>query len=71
VRLRTAEDLCDLLPAGLPSPFSTADLARLAKIPRWLAQKMAYCLRKTGAVVSVAKRGNALLYQQPPRRRAA
>jgi hypothetical protein len=61
-RLRTAGDLAALLPAGLAEPFSTADLARRCGIPRWLAQKMAYCLRRTGAVACLGKRGNSWLY---------
>ena len=69
--LRTAADLLSLLPAGLPCPFTTGDLATAAEIPRWLAQKMAYCLRKTGAAEEVGKRGNSLLYEVPRRRRAA
>lgn len=60
--LQTADDLTALLPDTLPHPFSTADLAAAAGIPRWLAQKMAYCLRQTGAATPVGKQGNALLY---------
>lgn len=67
-QLRTVFDLVAALPAALTggdrdASFSTADLAREAEIPRWLAQKAAYCLRKTGAATVVAKSGNALLYQ--------
>ena len=71
--LRTLADLRALLPATLISPFTTEDLAREANIPRWVAQKMAYCLRKTGAVESVGKRGRAMLYHLPQHksRRAA
>ena len=71
--LRTLSDLRALLPEGLTSPFTTEDLAREAKIPRWIAQKMAYCLRKTGAVESLGKQGRAMLYGLPKekRRRAA
>ncbi|MGQ0636902.1 MAG: hypothetical protein ACT4QC_20020 [Planctomycetaceae bacterium] len=61
-RLQTADDLAALLPKGLEQPFTTADLARRAGIPRWLAQKMAYCLRRTGAVASPGKKGRAWLY---------
>jgi hypothetical protein len=60
--LRTLADLKGLLPADLPQPFSTADIAQQAGIPRWLAQKAAYCLRKTGAVRLDGKSGNTLLY---------
>lgn len=70
--LRTAEDLSRLLPDDLPGAFATADIARHAAIPRWLAQKMAYCLRRAGRITACGKRGNAWLYQQtdePPTRR--
>jgi len=60
--LQTNADLCRLLPAGLPDTFTTADIARLADIPRWLSQKMAYCLRRTGAVNIAGKRRNAIVY---------
>ena len=63
LELRTTGDLLALLPENLPEPFLTEDIARLAGIPRWLAQKMAYCLRKTGAVTIAGKRGNAVLYR--------
>jgi hypothetical protein len=69
--LRTAADLADFLPPGLEERFTTADIARLADIPRWLAQKMAYCLRSTGAVEVVGKRKNAILYALVKRDRAA
>ncbi len=69
--LRTAADLADLLPPGLEERFTTADIARLADIPRWLAQKMAYCLRSTGAVAVVGKRKNAMLYAVTACERAA
>jgi hypothetical protein len=59
---QTNAELCQLLPAGLADTFTTADIARLAKIPRWLAQKMAYCLRRTAGIVIAGKRRNAVLY---------
>ncbi|REK21050.1 MAG: hypothetical protein DWQ45_03205 [Planctomycetota bacterium] len=65
---RTAADLCELLPPGLPAEFTTADVARQTKIPRWLAQKMAYCLRKTGAAEVVGKQGNSIVYALSQRR---
>lgn len=73
---RTASDLCRMLPEGLGAVFSTAEMANLAGIPRWLAQKMAYCLRKTDAVRLAGKRRNSLLYELlpqpvPKRRRKA
>jgi hypothetical protein len=68
---QTNADLCQLLPAGLADTFTTADIARLAKIPRWLAQKMAYCLRRTGGVEIAGKRRNAVVYALAPSGRAA
>jgi len=61
-RLRTARDLRKLLPASLPSEFTTLELAAAAGIPRWLAQKMAYCLRKAGAIEVLGKQRRAVLY---------
>lgn len=68
---RTMKDFAALLPRELESPFSTADLAKQAKIPRWLAQKMVYFLRKIGAIEAVGKAKNSVLYQAPRRRKAA
>jgi len=55
-------DLAALLPPGLPERFTTADLAGAMDGPRWLAQKMAYCLRKMDAIVQVGTRGRSNLY---------
>ncbi len=70
--LNTTDDLLRFLPDTLPMEFSTADLANLAEIPRWLAQKMAYVLRHTGAVEVAGKKRNSVVYRQPkPHQRAA
>jgi len=45
---REVADLADLVPAGLPTEFTTAELAIEANIPRRTAQQMAYCLRAAG-----------------------
>lgn len=71
---KTARDLAQLLPTTLPTPFQTLDVAREAAIPRWLAQKMVYCLKQSGAITPVGKAGNAVLYRnitQPWRKRKA
>ncbi|MFM7160356.1 MAG: hypothetical protein ACKO3P_08290 [Planctomycetaceae bacterium] len=67
--IRTPADLGAFLPAGRPREFTTADLAQLGEIPRWLGQRIAYCLRETGAARQVGKRGNAGLYSLTSRRR--
>jgi hypothetical protein len=59
---QTIGQLCELLPEALASEFTTAELAVAAKIPRWLAQKMAYCLRNCGGITIVGKRRNAIVY---------
>lgn len=69
--LRTVKDLQKLLPSSLPALFTTDDLAKCAQIPRWLAQKVAYCLRKTGAIQTAGKQGHAWLYEIPKRKRRA
>jgi hypothetical protein len=58
----TPSDLAVLIPASLEDPFNTAELATAAAIPRWLAQKMAYCLREMGAIMAVSRRRNAYQY---------
>ncbi len=55
-------DLAALLPHDLPDPFTTADLAARAKLPRRLAGQMAYCLREMGQIQTVGKQGNGWLY---------
>ena len=62
-RYRNAGDLLSLLPGGLERPFHTGHLAEQLDVPRWAAQRIAYCLRQTGAVCQVGKAGNALLYE--------
>jgi hypothetical protein len=62
-RIRSSSDLAELLPAGLPALFSTADIAGSAGLSRRLAQQMVYCLRETGGVKIAGKEGNALLYR--------
>jgi hypothetical protein len=66
VTLKNTADLLRLLPDGLAESFTTEEIARLAPMPRWLAQKMAYCLRKTGAIEQLGKRGNSWLYRALP-----
>lgn len=61
---RTAADLFKLVPGRLPSPFHTGQLAKILGVERWIAQRVAYCLRETGATTQVGKSGNAILYKR-------
>jgi hypothetical protein len=63
-RFRSAADLFRLLREPLPDVFSTADLAQSLGEARWLAQKLAYCLREAGELIICGKDGNALLYRR-------
>jgi hypothetical protein len=59
---RKPTDYLGLIPLESPDPFSTYELSECIGQPRWLAQKMAYCLRHMDALEVVGKNGNALLY---------
>jgi hypothetical protein len=59
-----AEEISKLLPGNLPAEFTTADIAISSDMPRWLAQKMAYCLRKMGVIQIIGKRKRANLYSR-------
>lgn len=57
-------DFLALLPESLDEPFTTAELAAAWGVPRWLAQKGAYCLHRMGALARCGKRGNAWRYRR-------
>ncbi|HEV2971961.1 MAG TPA: hypothetical protein VGY55_18455 [Pirellulales bacterium] len=61
-RLQTIGDLAALIACPLPSPFHTAHLAAGLDIPRWSAQRIAYCMHRMGAIHQVGKQRNAWLY---------
>ncbi|MCI0361646.1 MAG: hypothetical protein L0211_24445 [Planctomycetaceae bacterium] len=63
-RFRAHADLWRLVPAGLAEPFHTGELAESLGVRRWIAQRIAYCLRKTGAADIAGKKGNAWLYRR-------
>ena len=62
VRIDGVAALIALVPTDLPEPFTTADLAHALGRPRLLAQRMAYCLARAGAIVPVGKTGNTVRY---------
>jgi hypothetical protein len=55
-------DLAALIPAALAEPFTAAALAEAIGQPRWLAQKMVYCLRGAGAISAAGKQGRSVQY---------
>ncbi len=59
------EELLDVLPANLPDPFTTADIASGLDRSRHLAQEVAYCLRVSGAVATVGRDRRGVLYRLP------
>ena len=61
--LSTAADLQGLIPPGLPNPFHTGQLSQTLGAPRWIAQRVAYCLREMGVARVIGKQGNTLLYE--------
>lgn len=63
----TPADLGKLIPKTLEQPFTTGELAVAIAKPRWLAQKMAYCLRELGVIHPEGKCGNAILYVRTKR----
>ncbi|HSJ33893.1 MAG TPA: hypothetical protein VLB85_02455 [Acidimicrobiia bacterium] len=64
VVLESPATLAALLPVGLPTEFTTADLASDLGCGRRLAQQMTYCLRHVGAIEIVGKSGNSMLYSR-------
>ena len=62
--LARAEDLWTLLPDGCDgrAPFTTFDLAERLDRPLWFAQRLAYCLRLTGAARVAGKAGHRVVY---------
>ncbi len=62
--LSRGTDLWRLIPQDWDweDPFTTKDLARRLERPVFVAQRIAYCLRHTGAAELVGKRRNSLVY---------
>lgn len=66
--IRSAEELFDLFPQAVQhlcreAPFTTADFASAAEVPRWLAQKVAYCFRRLNLWETIGKQDRSWLYQ--------
>ena len=63
-QFQAAADLLALLPADLPDQFHSGHVADQLAIRRWIAQRIVYCLRQTGAAETCGKAGNAVLYRR-------
>ena len=61
--LTSAADLWGCLELDLPEVFTTADLATGGAMPRWLAQKAAWCFRQMNYIEPCGKQGNAIEYR--------
>lgn len=58
------EDYRIFLPDELPVRFTSKDLAKTGKLPRYLAQKALYCLHQLNLVERVDRRGRAHIYRR-------
>jgi hypothetical protein len=56
------KDFLLLIPDSLQRPFTSNMLAEATKIPKRIARKMTYCMRKIGVLKIVGKERNAFLY---------
>lgn len=73
IRLKTAADLWRELAVSLTGEFTTGELAAAIGVPRWLAQKAAWCFRRMEFIDACGKQGNSIVYRlvKKSRRRAA
>lgn len=72
----TEKELWGFLNVAVPDVFTTRDLATHGRMPRWLAQKAAYCFRQMNWFEVCGKQGNNIEYRLRPtgrrfRRKAA
>lgn len=65
-RIDTPADLCDLLPAGLPEPFTTADIVAASGRSKRLAMRAVYCLERSGGITRHARDGRRMAYSRVP-----
>jgi hypothetical protein len=63
IRIDTPADLLELLPVGLPSAFTSTDIASASRRTRHLAMRATYCLQRSGAARCIGRRGRAQVYE--------
>ncbi len=69
-RFRGTDDLVELLPSDLPPEFTTADLATRARVPRAVAQRMAFCFRALEVFTELGRTKAGIRYSLGVARRA-
>jgi len=69
ISVRTPAELWKCLGLSLTTDFTTADIAASGEMPRWLAQKAAYCFRQMKFIEATGKQGNAIVYSKTTRRK--
>ena len=63
IRVDSPADLLRLLPADLPSPFTSTDIAMASRRTKHLAMRAAYCLQRAGSTRCTGRRGRAQVYE--------
>lgn len=64
IEIAEPSDLLQMIPPGLPDPFTTADLSAALGRSRHHAQEVAYCLRVSEAVSVVGRDAAGISYRQ-------
>jgi 8-oxo-dGTP pyrophosphatase MutT (NUDIX family) len=64
IKLDSALQILELLPLDIPEPFLARNLAGKLKVNLQSGQRIAYSLRKMGAIKRIGKKGNAYLYRR-------
>jgi len=70
-RIDTPADPRCLLPAGLPEPFTTADIVAATGRSKRLAGRAVYCLERSGAIARLPRLGRFVAYGRVPAMAAA
>lgn len=55
-------DMAALIPDSVEEPFTTGDIAKSCNLPKFMAQKMAYCLREMGAILAGDRKKTGIQY---------
>lgn len=63
LKFKTAADLWRALDLNVPTEFTTSDLVQANTLPRWLAQKAAWCFRRMEFIEPCGKLRNTVVYR--------